>query len=136
MKEITLDATIENLDKVTDFVNEELECVGCSFKAMTQIDIVIDELFSNIAHYAYDPDIGPATVTVDIIEDPVSVVITFMDNGKPFNPLETAEPDTKLPAEEREIGGLGIFLVKKTMDEVSYEYKDGKNILSIRKNVS
>lgn len=135
MKEITLDATIDNLDRVTDFVNEELENIGCSFKAMTQIDIVIDELFSNIAHYAYKPEIGSATVTVDIKEDPMSVIITFMDQGKPFNPLAAANPDVTLSAEERQIGGLGIFLVKKTMDDVSYEFKDGKNILQIKKNV-
>jgi len=135
MKEITLDATIDNLDRVTDFVNEELENIGCSFKAMTQIDVVIDELFSNIAHYAYKPEIGSATVTVDIKEDPMSVIITFMDQGKPFNPLAAANPDVTLSAEERQIGGLGIFLVKKTMDDVSYEFKDGKNILQIKKNV-
>lgn len=135
MKEITLDATVNNLEKVTDFVNEELERVGCPFKPMTQIDIVIDELFSNIAHYAYKPDVGPVTVTVDIEENPISVIITFRDNGKPFNPLQTADPDTHLSADERQIGGLGIFLVKKTMDDVAYEFKDGQNILRIKKNV-
>ena len=135
MKEITLDATVGNLEIVTDFVNEQLESIGCPFKAMTQIDIVIDELFSNIAYYAYNPDVGPATVTVDVKDDPVSVVITFMDHGKPFNPLASSEPDTTLSAEERQIGGLGIFLVKKTMDDVVYEYKDGQNILTIKKNV-
>ena len=133
MNEITLDATIENLDRVTEFVNEKLEAVDCPFKARTQIDVVIDELFSNIAHYAYKPDVGPATVTVDVTDDPLSVIITFKDNGKPFNPLETADPDTTLSADERQIGGLGIFLVKKTMDSVTYEYKDGQNILSIKK---
>lgn len=135
MKMITVDASIKNLDEVTDFVNSELERIGCPMKPMMQIDVVIDELFSNIAYYAYNPDVGPATVTVDVKDDPVSVVITFMDHGKPFNPLASSEPDTTLSAEERQIGGLGIFLVKKTMDDVVYEYKDGQNILTIKKNV-
>ncbi len=136
MKEITLDATIKNLGKITDFVNKELEKIGCPIKPMNQIDIVIDELFSNIAYYAYKPEVGPVTVTVDIEDNPICVIITFMDNGKPFNPLTVSEPDTHLNAEERKIGGLGIFLVKKTMDDVTYEFKDGKNILRIKKNVS
>lgn len=134
MKEITLEATVENLDRVTDFVNEQLEKIGCSFKAIAQIDVAIDELFSNIAFYAYRPDVGPATVQIDIEEDPVSVVITFMDHGVPFNPLKKPDPDTTLSAEDRQIGGLGIFMVKKTMDAVKYEYRDGKNILTIQKN--
>ena len=135
MKQLTLDATVQNLDTVTDFVNGVLEEIGCSFKAMTQIDIVIDELFSNIAHYAYHPQVGLATVVVEVVENPMAVIITFMDHGKPFNPLELAEPDVTLSAEQRKIGGLGIFLVKKTMDEVTYEFKDGKNILRIKKTV-
>ena len=134
MKQITIEATVENLETVTNFVNEELETIGCSRKAIMQIDIAIDELFSNIAHYAYSPETGPATVSVDVEEtEPVSVIITFMDHGVPFNPLERTDPDTSLSVEEREIGGLGIFMVKRTMDAVSYEYVDGKNILRIRK---
>lgn len=135
MKAITLDATVDNLNTVTDFVNSELERIGCPMKPMMQIDVVIDELFSNIAHYAYHPDVGPATVTVDVKDDPVSVIITFMDNGKPFDPLKSSDPDTSLSAEDRKIGGLGIFLVKKTMDSVNYEFKNGQNILTIKKNV-
>lgn len=135
MKTIELDATIENLQTVTDFVNAELERIGCPMKPMMQIDVVIDELFSNIAHYAYRPEVGPATVSVDVKEDPVSVSISFTDRGRPFNPLNIADPNTTLSAEERQIGGLGIFIVKKTMDDVVYEYKDGRNILTIKKNV-
>ena len=136
MKELTIAATVENIDAVTDFVNEQLEAFDCPMKAQMQIDIAIDELFGNIAHYAYNPDIGEATVKVEVIEDPMSVVITFIDNGVPYDPLKKADPDTSLSAEEREIGGLGIFMVKKTMDEVSYEYKDGQNILKIKKNLN
>ena len=136
MKELTITATVENIEAVTDFVNEQLEAYDCPMKAQMQIDIAIDELFGNIAHYAYNPDVGEATVKVEVIEDPMSVIITFIDNGVPYDPLKKADPDTSLSADEREIGGLGIFMVKKTMDEVSYEYKDGQNILKIKKNLS
>lgn len=135
MKELTLPATIENIEKVTDFVNEQLEEIECPMKAQMQIDIAIDELFGNIAHYAYNPETGPATVCVEVTEEPISVVITFIDHGVPYDPLKKDDPDITLSAEERAIGGLGVFMVKKTMDEISYEYKDGKNILRIRKNM-
>ena len=104
-------------------------------KAQTQIDIAIDELFSNIAHYAYNPEIGQATVRVEVIEDPLAVTITFIDNGVPYDPLAKSDPDTTLSAEEREIGGLGIYMVKKSMDDITYEYRDGQNILAIKKNL-
>lgn len=135
VKEMTVEATVANIEKVTDFVNEQLEEVGCSMKTQTQIDIAIDELFGNIAHYAYDPNVGPATVRVEVPKEPLSVVITFIDNGVPYDPLKKADPDITLSAEEREVGGLGIFLVKKTMDDVSYEYKNGQNILRIKKTL-
>ena len=135
MKEMTIAATVENIEIVTAFVDEQLEALNCPMKAQMQIDIAIDELFSNIAHYAYNPDVGEATVRVEIIKEPLSVVITFIDKGVPYDPLTTAEPDTTLSAEEREIGGLGIFMVKKSMDEIIYRYENGSNILSIRKNL-
>ena len=135
MKELTIAATVENIETVTDFVNEQLEALDCPMKAQMQIDIAIDELFGNIAHYAYNPEIGQATVRVEVVEDPLSVVITFIDNGVPYDPLAKADPDTTLSAEERDIGGLGIYMVKKSMDEISYKYQDGKNILTIKKNI-
>ncbi len=134
-KELTIDATVENIAKVTDFVNEQLEACDCPIKAQMQIDVAMDELFSNIAHYAYNPDVGPATVRVETRENPLSVIITFIDNGKPYDPLAKTDPDVTLSAEDREVGGLGIFLVKKTMDDVTYEYKNGQNILTIKKNI-
>ena len=136
MKELTVAAKVENIEAVTDFVNEQLEALDCPMKAQLQIDIAIDELFGNIAHYAYNPEIGKATVRVEVIEDPLAVSITFIDNGVPYDPFAKADPDTTLSAEEREIGGLGIFMVKKTMDEIAYEYKDGQNILKIKKNLN
>ena len=135
MKELTVEAKTTNIEAVTEFVNEQLEALDCPMKAQMQIDIAIDELFGNIAHYAYNPEIGKATVRVEVIEDPLAVVITFIDNGIPYDPLAKADPDTTLSAEEREIGGLGIYMVKKSMDEITYEYKDGQNILAIKKNL-
>ena len=135
MKELTIAATVENIEAVTDFVNEQLEALNCPMKAQMQIDIAIDELFGNIAHYAYNPDVGDATVRVEVTEEPLSVIITFIDGGVPYDPLAAADPDTTLPAEERTIGGLGIFMVKKSMDEITYRYENGSNILSIRKTL-
>ena len=133
MKEMTLAATVDNIEAVTDFVNEQLEALECPLKVQMQIDIAIDEIFGNIAHYAYNPNVGEATVRVEVIEEPLCVVITFIDKGIPYNPLSAAEPDTTLTADERTIGGLGIFMVKKSMDEITYRYENGSNILSIRK---
>ena len=135
MKELTVDATVENIALVTDFVDEQLEALGCPLKAKMQIDIAIDELFGNIAHYAYKPDVGPATVRVEVNENPRAAIITFIDHGVQYDPLTAEEPDTTLSAEERKIGGLGIYIVKKSMDEITYEYKDGQNILKIKKNI-
>ena len=129
MKELTIEASVEHIAKVTSFVEEQLEECGCSPRAQMQIVIAIDELFGNIAHYAYHPGVGPVTVRVEVIEEPLAVVITFIDNGIPY------DPDISLSAEEREIGGLGIYMVKKSMDEISYEYRDGQNILRIKKNI-
>lgn len=135
MRELTIDATVENIVRVTAFVDGQLDSLGCPVKAQMQIDIAIDELFGNIAHYAYHPGVGPATVRVEVVEEPLSVVVSFIDNGIPYDPLSKEDPDVGLPLEEREIGGLGIYMVKKSMDEISYEYKDGQNILRIRKNI-
>lgn len=134
-REITVEASIENLDKVTDFVNAHLDEIGCPAKAKMQIDIAIDELFSNISYYAYNPETGLATISIEVMDNPVAVVLTFSDNGTPYDPLAKNDPDTTLSADEREVGGLGIYLVKKSMDEITYEYKDGKNILRVKKNI-
>lgn len=134
MKELKVDATTEKLDEVIAFVEGQLEQYDCPMKSMTQLSIAVEEIFVNIAHYAYRPEIGQATVRVQVEENPLTVVITFLDNGVPYDPLAKEDPDITLSAEEREIGGLGIFMVKKSMDAVTYEYKDGQNILTITKN--
>ena len=135
MKELTIAATVENIEIVTDFVNEQLEALNCPMKAKMQIDIAIDELFGNIAHYAYHPEVGSATVRIDVEQDPVTVVITFLDGGVPYDPLMAADPDVTQSVQERQLGGLGIYMVKKSMDAITYEYKDGKNILTIKKKL-
>lgn len=133
MKELSITAKTENLDEVLSFVNCELEKQNCSMMAQMELDIAIEELFVNIAHYAYRPKEGPVTIQIDFKEDMISVV--FIDNGIPYNPWERKDPDITLSAEEREIGGLGVYMVKKSMDHVDYSYEEGKNILTIQKNI-
>lgn len=133
MKEITVDATIDNVQTITDFVDERLEEMNCPVKAQMQIDIVIDELCSNVARYAYSDKTGKVTVSVDTVDKPMKVWLTFTDEGVPYNPLAKEDPDITLSAEERKLGGLGIYMVKKMMDEFRYEYKEGKNIVTVCK---
>ena len=135
MNELNIAATLENLDAVMGFIEEQLEEYGCSMETQMQVALAAEEVYVNIANYAYNPEVGPATIQVEVHEDPLEVVITFMDNGKPFDPLRKENPDITLSADDREIGGLGIFLVKQTMDDVHYEYTDGRNILRIRKRL-
>ena len=126
-------ASLENLEGISAFAGEILDSLSCPPKARNQIRVAIDEIFSNISNYAYDGADGPVTVSIEEKQDPRSVILRFIDAGKPFDPLSAPEPDLSLPIEDRPVGGLGIFLVRKTMDDVTYEYRDGKNILSIEK---
>ncbi|MBR0141124.1 MAG: ATP-binding protein [Ruminococcus sp.] len=135
MNELNIEASVDNLGKVIGFIEEKLETTECKPKTQMQIETAVEELFVNIARYAYAPNTGNATVRVEVIPEPLSVVITFIDNGVPYDPLAKEDPDITLPAEERGIGGLGIYMVKKLTDNITYEYKDGKNILSIVKNL-
>ena len=132
---IEIEALTENLQEVLSFVDSHLEDMGVSMKAQMQIDIAVEELFVNIAHYAYAPDTGKAVVCVEKDEEKNQVSISFTDWGKPYNPLEKPDSDVTLSAEERSIGGLGIFMVKKSMDDMRYVYKDGQNILTITKKL-
>lgn len=135
MAELTLKASVGNLDQVLAFVDAELEKLDCSIKAQMQIDVAVEELFVNIASYAYVPGEGDATIRVETIPETHEVAITFLDSGVPYDPLAKPDPDVTLSAEERQIGGLGIFMVKKSMDDMKYEYRDGQNILMIVKKV-
>lgn len=136
MKELIVEAKRENLLKVQAFIDEQLEEVGCPMATQITIVVAVEELFVNIASYAYDQGDGVSVVQVTVHEEPLAVEITFIDNGKPYDPLAKEDPDVTLSAKERKKGGLGIFMVKKSMDNVSYEYKDGKNILTIKKNLN
>ena len=135
MKELTMSADRKNIPAVIDFVNRELDALGCSLKAEAQIDIAIDEIYSNIVKYGYEEEGGEVTVSFDVSEEPLAMTLSFRDEGKPFNPLERRDPDVTLSAKDRKIGGLGIFMVKRLMDEVRYEYKGGQNVLRVRKQV-
>ncbi len=134
-EELTLPALPDNLASVQGFIEERLEAAGCPLRAVMQISVAVEEIFVNIAHYAYKPGTGDATVRFAITEDPKAAVIIFMDSGSPFDPLAKENPDTTLSAEERPIGGLGIYITRKTMDYVAYGYMDGHNILTLRKNL-
>lgn len=133
MKELTIDATIDNLAQVIAFAGGQLELQNCPKKVQMQIEIAVEEIFVNIANYAYTSETGQVTVRVEGQKNPAAAVITFLDRGMPYNPLQREEPDITLPAEERAIGGLGIFMVKKSMDAVNYQFKDGQNILTVTK---
>ena len=135
MKEITVDAMIENMNTVTAFVDDFLDKIACTMKSRIQINIVIDEIFGNICHYAYKDSVGAVTVRVESGNTPKAVFLTFTDNGIPYNPLDTEDPDITSSSEERKIGGLGIYLVKKNMDEMKYEYVNQQNRLWMEKRL-
>lgn len=128
---MTVAARLENIEVVTAFIDAFLEDADCPVKTQMQIDVAVDEVMSNIAHYAY-PD-GEGTVTVSIEEKENTVQIFFRDSGIPYDPLTAKAPDLSLSAEDRPIGGLGIHMVKKMMDAVSYRYENGQNMLTLQK---
>ena len=130
---LIIEAKDENLYKVLEFIDGYLEQNDCAIKAQTQIDLSVEEIFINICHYAYLDKVGECEI--DLSLDGRVVSITFKDSGIPFDPLKKADPDTTLSVNERKIGGLGIFMVKKNMDDVKYEYLDSHNILTLIKNI-
>ncbi|MBQ9464021.1 MAG: ATP-binding protein, partial [Lachnospiraceae bacterium] len=119
--EIEVEAANENLTEVQTFVDEHLEAAGCPVKAKMQIGVAVEEIFVNIALYAYHPGPGRARVRVEVSEDPAVVTVTFLDRGVPYDPLAKEDPDLSLPASDRKIGGLGIFMTNQFMDDVIYE---------------
>ena len=133
MSKLEIDAKTENLDRVNDFIADNL--MGCPMKLLMQIDLVVEEVFVNIAHYAYKDAVGKAWITCGLDKENNLLTIIFEDEGVQFDPLAKDDPDITASAEEREIGGLGIFLTKKLMDDVSYERKDGKNKLTLVKKL-
>jgi len=127
MDELVIEAKLENIEAVQDFISARL--AGCPPKVRNKIGIAVDEIFANIARYAYHPLVGVATVRIFVGD---TITIEFEDSGVTYNPLEADDPDITLAAEEREIGGLGIFLVKNLMDSVEYRRDGCKNILLIK----
>ncbi len=132
MEKLVVEAKIENLSKVLEFIDTHLEQTECSMKAQMQIDVSVEELFVNIASYAYE-NCGDAVITYNLLDNPKAVEITMIDRGVPYNPLAHEDPDITLSAADRDIGGLGILMVKKNMDDVRYEYVDGENRTTIYK---
>ena len=134
MKVLKVPASDDRLYEVQDFVNAELEENDCPMATQLLIEISLEELFVNISHYAYPEGNGWAEIHVGV-EDGV-MELTLIDGGIPFDPLAKPDPDVTLLAEERQIGGLGIYMVKQKMDDIKYERKDGKNVLTIRKKLA
>lgn len=135
MREITVEALLENIEMITAFVDEELERIDCPPKANAQLDICVDEIFGNIARYAYGSGTGDATARIDFDEAERLITLTFIDKGMPFNPLDVPEPDITLSLEERPIGGLGLFMVKNMVDSMTYSRDDDRNVLTIHKRI-
>lgn len=135
MKEIRLEASIGNMPKFIGFIDEALEALDAAMKAQMQIDVAADEILANICHYAYAPGTGEAVIQVDFDAEERMVTITFTDRGVSFDPLAKPDPDVTLPKRDRQIGGLGIYIVKKTMDAVEYRREGDCNVLTIRKRI-
>ena len=141
MKEIHVAAKLENLDQIIEMVDEDVSQYACSPTAAALIKVAVDEIFTNIASYAYKDknggdEAGLVDVSITSEPDPPCIELRFADSGVPFDPLKVPEPDTTLAADERQIGGLGIFMTKQIMDEISYSYENGKNVLVIRKKLA
>ncbi len=134
-RELIVDAKIENIPVITEFMDSVLEEYGCEMKPKLQIDVAIDEIASNIASYAYKGHTGSIKIQIGQMEDKSKVIIRVIDGGMPFDPLQNETPDITTSAEEREIGGLGVHIVKNTMDSVEYKYENNKNILTLTKKI-
>lgn len=135
MKQITMEAEVQNIQKIIDFIDNALDEWGATVKTKYQIDVAADEILVNISHYAYAPNVGEVTVQLDLDEATRMLSIVFTDAGMPFDPLQKPDPDVTLPKEQRQIGGLGIFIVKKIMDAVDYRREGGRNILTLHKQI-
>lgn len=134
MKKWTVEADRDRVDEVVDFVETEIMSAECEKKAQRQIKMAVEEIFLNICAYAYQGETGSVELTIDI-DDNGMMSLCFADRGTPFDPLQKQDPDVHQPGRERQLGGLGIFMVKKTMDDMVYEYRDGQNTLTIIKRL-
>ncbi|MDE6742634.1 MAG: ATP-binding protein [Lachnospiraceae bacterium] len=132
---ITVEAVMGNLEEIRSFVRKKLNETEGDMLSCITLEMVVEEIYTNIASYAYGKHTGIVTVKYSAKQEPLELIVTFMDHGIPYNPLEHKDPDIKAPLEERKIGGNGILMAKKMMDDMQYEFKDGMNILTIRKLV-
>ena len=128
-------AKTESLSDVLRFVEQTLEGFECPIKIQTAICVAIEEVFVNVAHYAYPDGEGDMSLDISFDEQSRDIAFRMTDKGVPFDPLEKPDPDITLSAEDREIGGLGIFIAKKTMDSITYAYENGENILTMFKKI-
>ena len=135
MTDKTFPATVDALSDVLGFVEQTLESYACPMKTQTAICVAIEEVFVNVAHYAYPDSSGDITFGIAFNRENSTVTFRMRDKGVPFDPLKKSDPDITLSAEDREIGGLGIFIAKKTMDSLTYAYEDGENILTMIKKI-
>ena len=133
-KKLTVKASDESLEEVNAFIHSLLPA-GCDDMLLNQIDLAVEEIFVNIAHYSGSAEAEVSCGYHIAGDGKGTLTMIFKDGGKPFNPLAKPDPDLTLSAEERSIGGLGIFLTKKFMDSVEYEFKDGMNCLTITKTL-
>lgn len=133
--EMIVPAEKKNLPKVMDFVCAHLDEADCGAKARMQTEIAVEEIYINVAYYAYKDDKGDVTIRVETDPEDDTVTITFIDQGVPYDPVSKEDPDVSLPMEERQVGGLGIFMVRNLTDDMQYEYRDGKNILTLKKSL-
>ena len=131
----TFKAKTEALPDVLGFVDLMLEKYECPMKQQTAICVAIEEVFVNVARYAYQNGDGEVLLKIGFNEEDRKITFVMKDKGIPFNPLQKSDPDITLSADEREIGGLGIFITKKTMDSVEYVYENGENILTMIKKI-
>jgi len=128
-------ALTSNVDEMIEPIVQSLNDLNVDKKVIYKIHLCLEELLANVASYAYYPKQGEVEVSHEIKQDPRHIVIQIVDSGKPFNPLEVNEPDLDASLEDRQVGGLGLFIVKKTMDEIAYQREDNKNILIVKKNI-
>ena len=134
MKNLNIEAKVDNLPQVLMFIDSYLEEADCPMKAQMQIDISVEEIFVNIAQYAYPGRIGHADIQISGSSADGRFIIVFRDRGIPYDPLRKSDPDITLGAEDRPIGGLGILMVKKNMDKLEYSRSGGENIFTMTKN--
>ncbi len=134
-EELVIKAVIDNLDDVNFFIHKSIEQFDISKRTLMQLDLVVEEIFVNIASYAYSPNTGLVKILLETEVEPLSISLTFIDSGVPYNPLEKSDPDVNLSADDRQIGGLGIFLTKKLVNNMSYQFVGGQNVLQLTKSL-